>query len=93
MCLSGSLPAQWTTKHVINHHVETNLTPTDNRTPSNTRVLLYFSIAAESGPGPDLSEEDIDESQLEDHKANLSMKLSWRRLQVYVNNLVTKAET
>jgi linoleoyl-CoA desaturase len=41
MCLSGSSPAQWTTKHVINHHVETNLTPTDDDTMYPIKRILH----------------------------------------------------
>jgi len=32
MALCGSSPAQWTSKHVIAHHVDTNLTPVDDDT-------------------------------------------------------------
>lgn len=41
MCLSGSSPAQWTTKHIINHHVETNLSPTDDDTMYPVKRVLH----------------------------------------------------
>lgn len=41
MCLSGSSPAQWTTKHIINHHVETNLSPTDDDTMYPVKRILH----------------------------------------------------
>jgi len=41
MALSGSSPAQWTTKHIINHHVETNLCPTDDDTMYPIKRILH----------------------------------------------------
>jgi fatty acid desaturase len=41
MSLSGSSPAQWTTKHIINHHVETNLCPTDDDTMYPVKRILH----------------------------------------------------
>jgi fatty acid desaturase len=41
MALSGSSPAQWTTKHIINHHVETNLSPTDDDTMYPVKRILH----------------------------------------------------
>ncbi|EDV20248.1 uncharacterized protein TRIADDRAFT_61238 [Trichoplax adhaerens] len=32
MAISGSTPAQWTSKHVIAHHVDTNIVPVDDDT-------------------------------------------------------------
>lgn len=41
MCLSGSSPAQWTTKHILNHHVETNLSPIDDDTMYPVKRILH----------------------------------------------------
>jgi fatty acid desaturase len=41
MAVSGSSPAQWTTKHIINHHVETNLCPTDDDTMYPIKRILH----------------------------------------------------
>ena len=49
MALSGSSPANWTAKHVLSHHVDTNITPEDDDTmypikrvlPGNRRMWFH----------------------------------------------------